>query len=83
MSSLTMPDALVDALRGTLTGPGDPDYDERRKLYNAMIDKRPALIARCANADDHQDHADCRDLEPRDVRVDGEVEDRADGDQEE
>jgi hypothetical protein len=33
MSSLAMPDALVGALRGTLTGPGDPDYDERRALY--------------------------------------------------
>ena len=35
------------------------------------------------DADDHQDDADRGDLEPRDRRVDGEVEDRADGDQEE
>ncbi len=52
MSTLATPDALAGALRGTLTGPGDPDYDERRKLYNAMIDKRPALIARCTDAAD-------------------------------
>src|SRR5215210_6771558 len=52
MSSLAVPDALAGALRGTLTGPGDADYDERRKLYNAMIERRPALIARCTDAAD-------------------------------
>lgn len=31
---------------------GHPDYDERRRLYNAMIDKRPRLIAACSTADD-------------------------------
>ena len=40
------------SLRGTLLRPGDDGYDEARKIYNAMIDKRPALIARCAGAAD-------------------------------
>ena len=35
-----------------LIGPDDPAYDEARALFNAMIDKRPALIARCETADD-------------------------------
>jgi FAD/FMN-containing dehydrogenase len=37
---------------GALIGPEDPEYDQARALYNAMIDKRPALIARCAGAED-------------------------------
>src|SRR5919112_1761472 len=51
MSSLA-PAALESAMRGTITAPGDPDYDDRRKLYNAMIDRRPRLIARCTDAAD-------------------------------
>src|SRR6478736_2489708 len=38
MSSLATPDALAAALRGTLTTPSDPDYDERRALYNDAAD---------------------------------------------
>ena len=39
-------------LRGQVIEPQDPNYDEARSLYNGMIDKRPRLIARCANAAD-------------------------------
>jgi FAD binding domain/Berberine and berberine like len=52
MSSIAPPEELATAMRGTLTAPGDPEYDERRALYNAMIDRRPALIARCTDAAD-------------------------------
>lgn len=39
-------------MSGTLLEPGDPEYDEARKVWNAAIDARPALIAMCASADD-------------------------------
>jgi FAD/FMN-containing dehydrogenase len=37
---------------GTLIHPSHAAYDEARRVYNGMIDRRPALIARCNNADD-------------------------------
>jgi FAD/FMN-containing dehydrogenase len=40
------------SIRGALIGRSHPEYEEARKLYNAMIDKRPLLIARCADAAD-------------------------------
>jgi FAD/FMN-containing dehydrogenase len=45
-------DAFAQKLNGGVTRPDDSDYDEVRTLYNAMIDKRPALIVRCADQDD-------------------------------
>jgi hypothetical protein len=45
-------DALRTQFRGALIQPGDPSYEDARKVYNGMIDKRPALIARCADAAD-------------------------------
>lgn len=38
--------------RGELIQPGDPTYDSARQVYNAMIDKRPRLIARCVDVAD-------------------------------
>ena len=43
---------FAQSLRGPVFGREHPEYDEARKLYNAMIDKRPLLIARCANEAD-------------------------------
>ncbi|MER8843670.1 FAD-binding oxidoreductase [Mesorhizobium australicum] len=40
------------SLRGSLIGRDHVDYDEVRKLYNGMIDKRPLMIALCADAAD-------------------------------
>jgi hypothetical protein len=44
--------AFAKGLRGRLIQPTDADYDDARALYNCMIDKRPALIARVANVAD-------------------------------
>ena len=38
--------------RGEIIRPGDETYDSARKVYNAMIDKRPAIIARCVDVAD-------------------------------
>jgi len=43
---------VADALRGKLYLPGDADYDERRRVWNGAIDRRPLAIARCVDADD-------------------------------
>jgi FAD/FMN-containing dehydrogenase len=49
-------DATIEELRASLRGElllaEDPGYDEARAIWNAMIDKRPALIARCAGTAD-------------------------------
>ena len=39
-------------LRGELIRAGEPGYDAARKVWNGMIDKRPALIIRCAGVGD-------------------------------
>ena len=41
-----------EQLRETITLPEDPQYNEARKVYNAMIDKRPAMIAKCVDVAD-------------------------------
>jgi FAD/FMN-containing dehydrogenase len=44
--------ALRAGFAGTVIGPDDPGYDEARTLFNAMVDKRPGVIAQCATEDD-------------------------------
>lgn len=43
---------LKQKLRGQLILPGDDTYDEARTVWNAMIDRKPALIVRCAGVAD-------------------------------
>ena len=50
-------------LRGQLIEPNDQGYDEARALYNGMIDKRPRMIARCADVADVI--SACRERGPR------------------
>ena len=50
-TTAALPETAVEefksGLRGELLLPGDDNYDEVRKVYNGMIDRRPALIVRC------------------------------------
>ncbi|HET6714777.1 MAG TPA: FAD-binding oxidoreductase [Actinomycetota bacterium] len=45
----------LPGLAGRLVGPEDAGYDDARTVYNGMIDKRPAVVARCASARDVAD----------------------------
>ena len=48
-------DDLAGLIRGDLILPGHDAYDESRKVWNGMIDKHPAAIARCTGAADVMD----------------------------
>lgn len=45
-------DLLRSSFRGALLRPGEEGYDDTRRVWNGGVDRRPALIARCAGADD-------------------------------
>ena len=42
----------LEGFSGTVFRPGDPDYEDARLVFNGMIDRHPAIIARCATVDD-------------------------------
>src|SRR5215467_9022652 len=52
MLNTTTIDKFKAGLSGELIQRSDPHYEEARRLYNGMIDKRPLLIARCADVAD-------------------------------
>ena len=43
---------LAGQLKGDVLAEGDPEYEKARLSFNLLIDRRPAVIARCVDADD-------------------------------
>src|SRR5260370_3901107 len=43
---------LRDLLTGDVFAPSDADYDSARSIWNGAIDRKPSVVARCANAED-------------------------------
>jgi FAD/FMN-containing dehydrogenase len=52
MATISPYGVTLDDFRGELIAPRDPGYDAARRTHNGMIDKRPALVARCADVAD-------------------------------
>jgi len=44
--------ALAAGFRGEVVAPNDPGYEQHRRIWNGSIDRRPAVIARCAGVAD-------------------------------
>jgi hypothetical protein len=55
MTTIAVPDELAASFSGELLEPTSPGYDEARRVHNGLIDKRPALVARCSNTADVRD----------------------------
>jgi len=45
-------EGLKSSVRGKVILPDSPNYDDVRKIWNAVIDRRPAIIVQCADASD-------------------------------
>ena len=54
MTTLTLKarEEIKGLIKGSIIVPDDPGYEEARQVWNAMIDRRPAVIVQCAQADD-------------------------------
>ena len=53
--TVRFPDEVRASFTGELIGPGEAGYEQARGVHNGLIDRRPALIARCRTIPDIQD----------------------------
>ena len=63
MSTIIGTEKLAATFTGQLLQPGDAGYDDARRVHNGLIDKRPALIARCRGIADVVDAVLARTLD--------------------
>jgi FAD/FMN-containing dehydrogenase len=52
MTDTSIRPPTLHSLHGRLIWPDDPGYDDARRVFNAMFDRRPALVVRCADPED-------------------------------
>jgi UDP-N-acetylenolpyruvoylglucosamine reductase len=71
MASITVSDELAGAFNGELLADGDDGYDESRRVHNGLVDRRPGLIARCANTADVRDAIELANASSADISVRG------------
>ena len=59
MAQAVLDSPALEGFAGELVRDGDPDYDDLRSVFNASIDRRPALIARCSGVADVGSRSRC------------------------
>jgi FAD/FMN-containing dehydrogenase len=64
-------DELQQSLAGSVIGPADAGYEAARRCFNALVDRRPAVIARCAGPGDVATALDFAQMQGLDVAVRG------------
>lgn len=70
-SAIEVPGQVRASFTGDLIGPADPAYDETRRVHNGLIDKRPALIARCRTVPDVADAVNLGHQQAAEISVRG------------
>jgi FAD/FMN-containing dehydrogenase len=71
MASITVPDEVTGSFNGELLTEADNGYEAARRVHNGLIDRRPGLIARCANTADVRDAIEVANAANAEISVRG------------